>query len=188
MVPEWLSWVDVAYVVAVLLFALSGFNHGFSGQLAHIITVTMLGVVLFFAYPALFNYFNQLFHNLDETYMMWLILAGVAILTLLFFHLVSKLLANAVKTQISDQSDHAYGFMLGLLRGALVTLFSMVFLVILGPPNIYKGFNEKSYVGKFVCSEMVPRIQPHLTHAALEERVNAWRNQLLDRPEAGVIE
>jgi uncharacterized membrane protein required for colicin V production len=188
MVPEWLSWVDVAYVVAVLLFALSGFNHGFAGQLAHIITVIMLGVVLFFACPALFNYFSQLFRNLDERYMMWLILAGVAIATLLFFHLVSKLLATALKTQISDQSNHAYGFILGLIRGVLVTLFVMVFLVILGPPDIYKGFNKKSYVGKFVCSEMVPRIQPHMTRSALEERVNTLRNRLLERPEAGVVE
>lgn len=188
MIPDWLSLVDVAFVAVALLFALGGFQKGFAGQVAHIITFVAVGIFLFFAYPAVFSYLGRLFRNLNETYMMWLILAGLAVLSILFFMLVSKLLANVLKTQISERSDRAYGFTLGLIRGALLALFAMVFLVILGPPKFYDDFRMKSRVGKLVCYEMVPRIQPHMTKAVLEDRVNKLREALIYQEEAGVVE
>ena len=188
MIPDWLSLIDVAFVAMALLFAMGGFQQGFAGQVAHVITFLVLGVALFFAYPALFSYMGRLFRNLNETYMMWIILAGLAVLTILFFHLIGKLLANVLKTQISDRADRAYGFILGFIRGVLVTLLIMIFLVILGPTKFYEGFRVKSQVGKLVCYEMVPRIQPHLTRAVLEERVNKLREVLIYQEEAGVLE
>jgi len=84
MIPDWLSLIDVAFVAVALLFAMGGFQQGFAGQVAHVITFLVLGVALFFAYPALFSYMGRLFRNLNETYMMWLILAGLVALTLGF--------------------------------------------------------------------------------------------------------
>ncbi len=188
MIPDWLSLVDVAFVAMALLFAMGGFQQGFAGQVAHVITFLALGVALFFAYPALFSYFGRLFRNLSETYMMWLILAGLLALTIIFYILLGKLLANVLKTQISDRADQAYGFTLGFIRGVLVALFVMVFLVILGPTKFYDSFRMKSQVGKLVCYEMVPRIQPHLTRSVLEERVNKLREVLIYQEEAGVLE
>lgn len=186
MIPDWLSLIDVAYLAAVLLFAMGGFQNGFAGQVAHVLTSVALAAVLFFAYPTLFSYFGRLFRNMHETYLMWLVLAGLATIAVIFFVFVSKLLANVLKTQISNRSDRAYGFGLGLIRGALVALFVMIFLVILGSPKFYDTFSRKSYVGKLVCNELVPRIQPHMTRAVLEERVDKLREALIYQEEAGV--
>lgn len=188
MIPAWLSLIDVAYVAVALLFAMGGLQKGFAGQVAHILTFVALAVVLFFAYPPLFSYFGRLFRSLHETYLMWLVLAGIAVLTVVFFIFVNKLLANVLKTQISDRSDCVYGFSLGFVRGALLALFAMIFLVILGSPKFYDTFSGKSRVGKMVCHELVPRIQPHMTRAVLEERVDKLRAALIYQEEAGVID
>lgn len=186
--PEWLSLIDIAYVAVALLFALGGFQKGFAGQVAHILTFVAAGVFLFFAYPRIFSYFGRLFRNLNETYMMWLILAGFVVLCVMFFILISKLLANALKTQISERSDRTYGFMLGLIRGALMALFVMIFLVILGSAKFYDAFSEKSRVGRLVCYELVPRIQPRLNKANVGEGFDRMREALIYQEEAGVIE
>ncbi len=188
MIPDWLSLIDVAFVTAAFLFAMGGFRQGFAGQVAHVITFLVLGVALFFAYPALFSYFGRVFRNLSETYMMWLILAGLFVLAVVFYTLLNKLLANVLKTQIADRADRAYGFTLGFIRGVFVALFAMTFLVILGPVKFYDSFRVKSQVGKVVCYEMVPRIQPHLTRGVLEERVNKLREALIYQEEAGALE
>jgi uncharacterized membrane protein required for colicin V production len=188
MIPDWLSLVDIAYVAGVVLFGMSGFHKGFSGQVAHFLTTIALAAFLFFAYPSIYSYFGRIFRNLNETYMMWLILAGVAVLTLMVFLWVSKVVEKVLKTQISERSDRFYGTSLGLLRGALVALLIMVFLVMLGPPHIYDKFRSKSQVGKLVCYELVPRIQPHLTRSDLEERVDKLKEALLHQEEAGVLE
>ncbi len=186
-IPDWLSMIDVAYVAVALLFALGGLQKGFAGQVAHVITFLALGTALFFAYPAIYSYLGRLFRNLNETYMMWLILAGLAVLAIVFFVFVSKLLANVLKTQISDKSDRVYGFALGFVRGALVALFVMVFLVILGPPKFYDSLRMKSRVGKLVCYEMVPRIQPHLNKSTVNENFDKMREALIYQEEAGVL-
>lgn len=186
--PEWLSLIDVAYVAVALLFALGGFQKGFAGQVAHILTFVAAGIFLFFAYPKIFDYFGRLFRNLNETYMMWLILAGVAVLSILFFIYVSKLLANVLKMQISEQTDSVYGFILGLIRGALMALFAMIFLVILGSPKFYEAFSEKSRVGQLVCYELVPRIQPRLNKSTVGEKFDKMREALIYQEEAGVVE
>lgn len=186
MIPTWLSLIDVAFVAVALLFALGGLQRGFASQVAHIITFLALGAALFFAYPAIFSYLGQLFHNLNETYTMWLILAGLVVLAVVFFVFINKMLANVLKMQISDRSDRFYGFVLGFIRGALVALFAMVFLVTLGSPKFYDTFRSKSHVGKLVCYEMVPRIQPHLTRDVLEERVKKLREALIYQEEAGI--
>jgi len=184
MIPEWLSLVDVAFLGVALMLALGGFQKGFAEQVAHIITFVAMGLTLFFAYPVIFSYFGRVFRNLDETYMMWLILAGLAVLAIGFFILTSKLLANVLKTQISDRSDHAYGFILGFIRGALFALFIMIFLVMLGTPKFYESFRLKSYVGRLVCYEIVPRIQPHLPATKMKE-INRVKEALLRQEEVG---
>jgi uncharacterized membrane protein required for colicin V production len=188
MIPEWLSLIDVAYVAVALLFAMGGLQRGFAGQVAHVITFLAVGATLFFAYPSIFSYMGRLFRNLNETYMMWLILAGLAVLTVVFFVYLSKLLANVLKTQISDRSDRVYGFTLGFIRGALVAVFFMVFLVLLGAEKSYTILSEKSRVGQFVCYEMVPRIQPHLNKDSVGDGFDKMREALIYQEEAGVVE
>lgn len=186
MIPEWLSLIDVAFFAVALLFGLGGLQRGFASQVAHIITFVTLGVFLFFAYPSIFTFFGRIFRDLNEVYMMWLLLAGLAILAVLFFMLVNKLLASVLKTQISDRSDRFYGFALGFIRGLLIALFTMVFLVILGSAKFYTVFSERSRVGKLVCYEMVPRIQPHLDKSTMGDGFDRMRESLIQQDEAGL--
>lgn len=186
MIPEWLSLIDIAFVAVAFLFGLGGLQRGFASQVAHVITLFAVGVTLYFAFPAIFTYMGQLFRNLNETYMMWLILAGLAVLAVVFFIFLTKLLANVLKTQISDRTDRIYGFTLGFIRGVMVALLIMVFMVIWGSAKTYDTFRTKSHVGRLVCYEMVPRIQPHVTRTALEDRVDRLREALIYQEEAGL--
>lgn len=186
--PEWLSVIDIAFIAVALLFALGGFQKGFAGQVAHIITFVVLGIVLFFAYPRIFIYFGGIFRDLNETNMMWIILAGLAALSLLFFIFVNKLLANVLKTQISDRSDRTYGFMLGLIRGTFIALFAMIFLVILGPTKAYDVFSAKSRIGRVVCYDLVPKIQPRINKSNVGDKFDKMREALIYQEEAGVVE
>jgi uncharacterized membrane protein required for colicin V production len=189
MLPNWLSLIDVAFAATVLLFAMGGFQKGFAGQVAHVITSLSLVIFLFFAYPTIYTYLGGVFRNMEGTFIMWLILAGLAVLTVVFYMFVNKLLANILKTQISDRSDRAYGFSLGLIRGVVVTTLIMIFLVILDSSGkSYETFRMKSRVGKIVCYDLVPRIQPHMTRSVLEERVNKLREALIYQEDAGVLE
>jgi uncharacterized membrane protein required for colicin V production len=188
MIPDWLSWIDVAFAGVALLFAWGGFQKGFAGQVAHILTFVIMGVALFFAYPAIFEYFSRIFRSVSQIYLMWLILAGLLILAIGIFLLFTKLLARMLKTQISERSDAAYGLLLGLVRGLLVALFGMIFLVMLDSSGKnYDACRSKSYVGKLVCYELVPRIQPRLA-PALERNIQELKDKLMEREEAGVLE
>lgn len=188
MIPEWLSLIDVAYIAVALLFALGGLQKGFASQVAHIISFVMLGVFLFLAYPSIYTYLGRLFRNLSGTYMMWLILAGLIVLTIVFYIYISKLLANVLKMKISDRTDRLYGFSLGFIRGALVALFAMLFLVLLGSEKFYSVFSEKSRVGQLVCYEMVPRIQPHMNKKSVGDGFDKMREALIYQEEAGLPE
>jgi uncharacterized membrane protein required for colicin V production len=188
MIPDWVSLVDVVFLGVALLFAFAGLQKGFSGQVAHILTFVILGIVLFYVYPGLFSYFGRVLRNVNETYLMWMILAGLVALSIGIFMIASKLLEGMLKAQISNHADHFYGFGLGFVRGVLLGLLVMIFLVILGPPKIYDGFSAKSKVGKLVCLELAPRIKPHMTRAMLEEKTQQLRDKLLEQEEGGAID
>jgi uncharacterized membrane protein required for colicin V production len=188
MIPDWLSFVDVVFVGVALLFAWGGGQRGFAAQVAHILTFLIIGGVLFYVYPPIFNYLDGVFRNVEETYLMWLLLIVLAVLAYGIFVLISKLLARVLKAQMTERTDHVYGFFLGFIRGGLTALFAMILLVMLGSPKIYDTFRMKSQVGQLVCYEMVPRIQPHLNRSVLEEKTEMIRNRLLQREEAGVFD
>lgn len=188
MIPEWLSFVDLTFLGVALLFAWGGSQKGFAGQVAHIVTFLISGGFLFFAYPAIYRYLSKVFRNLEEAYLMWLLLVCLVALAVGVFFLMTKMLSSVLKAQISERSDHFYGFILGFMRGALVALFAMIFIVMLGPPRFYDSFRMKSYIGKQVCYNLVPRVQPHLNRATLEAKANQWKQKLLEQEEAGVLE
>ena len=167
--PEWLSFIDVAFVVVVALFAWGGFQKGFAGQVAHILTALLFGVLLFFAYPYILIWLDGVFRSLDETYIMWVLVIGLLVLSFFVFTLFSKMLASLLKTHLSERSDHVYGLILGTIRGSLTTLLFMVVIVMLGSPHIEDTFRMKSYVGRFVDRQLVPRVRPHLNHQVWTE-------------------
>lgn len=188
MIPNWLSFVDVGFVAVALLFAWGGAQKGFAAQIAHLLAFVVMGVALFFAYPWLFSHLGRLFRDLEVTFVTWILLLGLLALTISAYLGFHKLVANIVKTQLSDRADHAWGLLLGLLRGAAVALFAMIFLVILNPAGFYDAFRMKSQVGKLVCYEIIPRIQPNFTRPMLEEKVQKLRSTLLQQEEGGKLE
>jgi uncharacterized membrane protein required for colicin V production len=186
--PEWLSLIDAAFLVAVVFFAWGGFQKGFAAQVAHILTIIIVGGFLFFAYPSIFDYFERLLRSVEDTYIMWLILAATGVLGILIFVMLTKVLAKLLKAQVSDVSDSVYGMLLGLIRGVLAVLLALVFLVMLDSSGrAYDKMNGKSYVGRFVCGQVVPRIQPRLA-PAFEEKVQEFKRKLLERNEGGLLE
>jgi len=188
MIPNWLSLIDIAFVLTILLFAWGGFQRGFAAQIAHILTFLAAGILLFVAYPHLYSFFGRLFRRLDETVIMYLLIAGLAVLSVLLFILFSKLLASAMKTQISERSDHVYGLVLGLVRGTLAAFLFMIIVVLLGPWTVEERFNDSSYSGRFVCRELVPRIRRNLSRPIIQDTTRDLRNRLMEREEAGVLE
>ncbi len=188
MIPEWLSFIDIAFVAVVLFSAMGGLQKGFAGQVAQVISFLLFGVFLFFAYPGIYSHMVSLFQDLDKTYVTWLVLVGLVVLSILFFVLSNKVLATVLKTQISERSDRSYGFMLGFVRGVLLGLFAMILLVILGAPELPDTLCAKSQVGRFVCRTLVPRVQPHLNRSTLNEDFEKMRESLLPRKEAGFPE
>lgn len=184
MLPSWFSFIDVAYLVVVGIFAWGGMQKGFAAQLARFFTFLGIAALLFFAYPFLFEYFGRVFRNLDETFLMWLLLLGLAAAGFGVFVLISKLLEAAFKAQMSDTTDAVWGFIFGLLHGGIACLIGMIVLVMIDRSGVsYDKFRMKSYVGKTVCYQLVPRVQPRLT-ALYEDRISDWKAELLRREEA----
>jgi uncharacterized membrane protein required for colicin V production len=187
MMPNWLSWIDVGYLIVVLMFAWGGAQRGFAAQLAHVLTFFASAVLLFFAYPFLFTYFGGVFRRLEETYLMWLLLITLLILGIALFIVFSKMLASLLKLQITDRGDRGWGFFFGLFRGALTVLVATIILVMVDRTGgSYDRLRTKSHVGKLVCYKIVPRIQPRLT-ALYENKISDWKSELLRREEAGDV-
>ncbi len=185
MIPEWLNLIDVLFVVVVLLVGMGGFQRGFAVQIAHLALIGLLGIALFFFYPPLFSYFGQIFRNLNESYLAWMILGGFAVLGLLFFFGVRVLLAKMLKTKISEKRDQVYGLLLGLLRGVFGSLLALVLLVTFVSGSFYEQVSKDSYVGKFVCNELSPRIHRTLDASPLGEKVESMRGVLMEQEDGG---
>ncbi len=188
MIPNWLSFIDLAFVLAVLLFAWGGFQKGFAGQVAYVLTFLILGILLFFAYPYIYGFLGRVFRSIDEEVIMWLLMAGLVVLSFFVFIGLTKILASLMKSQISERSDHVFGLVLGAVRGGLAALLVMIFIVMLGPQRIEENFRLKSYTGRFVVHQLVPRIRPHLSRPIITDKTREWKNKLLDQDDAGVVE
>ncbi|QBG48358.1 CvpA family protein [Verrucomicrobia bacterium S94] len=185
MLPDWLSLIDAAYVLIVGLFAWNGLQKGFSAQVAHVITFIAVGALLFFAYPYCFAYFGRIFRNLEETYLMWILLCLLLLAAVGIFVLLSKILAAVLKANASETADAAWGAVLGLVHGAMFGLIALIVLVMIDRTGAaYDKLRIKSYVGKTVCYKLVPRVQPRLT-ALYENKIREWKAELLRREEAG---
>lgn len=187
MIPEWFSLIDGAFVVAIMLFAWGGFQKGFAGQVAHILTFLFLSILLFFGYPVVFRYLNGIFDRLDETVMMWILLAVLVILSIAAFKGFAIILSKLLKMQISDRADQINGLILGVVRGGLTALVAMILLAMVGPREVRDTMRGNSYVGRFVCMKLVPRISPHLSRPIVEEKAREIRNLLLQREEGGAL-
>ena len=159
---ESISFVDVAVIVVVLFFAFFGYFKGFANQIASFLALVLLGLILYFVYPPLFNYLTDLFNSLNQTVVVWVLIILFTVLSFVFFILMNKLLVKILKLQVSENSDHFYGVVMGFFQGVMIVLLALSFIVILGSKGTSEKVkeNEKSYVGRFTCNQIIPHIQP----------------------------
>lgn len=186
--PTWLSWIDIVYIGVGLLFAWGGYQKGFSKQIAHILTFLMSGLFLFFAYPPLYDSLHKKFPDFNGAYLIWILFITLLLLSFLIFKLFTLWLSGKVKATLSERDDHIYGCSLGLIRGLLFGLLAMILLVILDPARTYEPFSKKSYMGKFVCKKVIPKIQPRLNRDAFKSDIRRLQNRMLSQPDAGIID
>ncbi len=187
-ISNWLNFIDVAFVLVVLLSAWGGFQQGFARQLSHILTFLLAGILLFFAYPYIYSSLGRLFRNIDEEIIMWALMAGLVILSIFAFIFITRMISGLLKKQIAESTDHVYGMVLGMVRGTMFALLFMIFIVMLGPQHVEDTLVHRSRSGRFVCLKMVPRIRPHLSRPIIKEKTRKWQEFLLDQEEAGVLE
>jgi len=183
-----ISLIDVIAVCMVLLFAWAGCQKGFAAQMAPVLTLAVFGGTLFYAYPHMFRYFEDLFHKMSDAYVMWGILVVLAVLMAGLFIVSSRLFAKIIRARVTSRTDRFCGFLLGLMRGVLFTLLGLVLVVMVGPRDYHEQLTEKSHVGRLVCQRLVPHIQPHLTAPEVERNIDRLRSKLLeqDDPAAGI--
>lgn len=182
MIPDWLSYIDIAFILVILLFAWGGLQDGFAGELIHLLTFTIMGVILFFVYPSLFDYLNRIFRNVNNDNIISALFIALFVMAYFVFKLVNTLAPYLMVKEISTRLDKIEGVLLGTFHGVFVAVFSLIFMIMLGTPEVYDTAREKSYAGKFVCYELVPRIHPQFPmDLIIERRVQKIRDKLFQQ-------
>jgi len=179
MLPSWLSYIDVIFLLVVLLFAWGGSQRGYAAQVAPAISLVIMSGVMLFAYPAVYEYFRDEMVEFNAVFLMWISLAAVGVFGFVIYLLVDVLTVRLVTKEMSVRADHTNGFFLGLVRGAFVGIFVMTLIVMLGPVQIYEHFKGKSAVGGMICNEIAPRVLPEFRHIKfdLHKKVNLRINR-----------
>jgi len=187
--PGWWSWIDATVVVVVLTFVWGAAQKGFAAQISRVAALAFLSVTLFFAYPPLFKLLQGKFSSLSDAGAMWILLLLLGLLSVLLYVLLATWLAKRLKANVSPRTDHVLGGVLGGVLGIMATLLAMTFIVIFGHPKFHDLLSKKSKVGRFVCRDLVPRIQPHLTTGSVENKLDAGKEYFLQhRREGGALE
>lgn len=164
MLPDWLSYIDVVFLLVVLLFAWGGSQRGYAAQVASAIAFVIMSGVMLFAYPSLFEFFSGAMKGFDARFLMWLALAAIGVFGFVIYLLVDLLTAQLVEKEMSVRADKMNGFFLGLVRGVFIGIFVMTLIVMLGPTQMHDHFQKKSAIGGLICNELAPRIQPQFKH------------------------
>lgn len=188
MIPEWMSLIDLSFVVLVLLFGMSGFQQGYARQLVHVFSYLLGMVFLLFLYPLLFNFVSYSCPGCSETYLIWAMLLGMIFVGIGVFMLVVRLMARRFKAEASGGKDRSMGFLFGMIRGGLLLLFVLMYAAILGSRESRDVMAGKSVVGEVVCEVLAPQAQPRMEKGSISEWGERIQRRLLEREEAGVLE
>lgn len=179
------SYIDAILMVICLLFALGGFQKGFTAQISQLITFIFSAIGLFVVYPFLFSLAQDSFKYVSDTYIMWILLAIFLVVGLIIHIAVSKILMMSHPSQYTERTDRAVGMLFGMFRGVFIVFFLLIFVVMLAPAQSYKIMHDKSGIGRVVCDELIPQIQPHMTPANFNEKIRRARTKLRNNKEGG---
>ena len=181
--PGWLSFIDIAVVLVVVFFAWSGLQKGFAGQVAHFLTVLIFGGLFYFGYRPLFIVMARLFRGIDDAYIMWLLAVGLLVLAFVIFILISKLLAQLLKANMSDVTDRVCGLLLGAGRGFLMVLLGLALTLLLAPLSVQDTICGESRFGRFVTLKVVPRIRPRVDPVIWKKNKNRVEQRIQEERE-----
>jgi len=160
--PEMLYTIDILFVAFVLFFVVGGVRHGFSGELAHVITLLALLAGVCFYYPRMVEIASDYWRVLPEPVVRILVPIVLVLAAVLLFVVVRALFKQLLKDKAGGPVDKAGGGLVGALRGILfgLTVFAGISLI----PNetLYRVISEKSAIGAWVCNTLTPWAQSHV--------------------------
>ena len=169
--PEWLYTIDILFVIFILLCVLRGMKHGLSGELAHVMMLTVLLVGFCFFYPQIMQFATEHWQALPSM----AVRIGVAVLlslcAVLLFFVMRLILRQVLKNRLGEVTDKLIGGLAGSLRGALVGVLVFVGLSLVPSEALYQTISEKSSVGAWVCQTLTPWAQSRVSDLpALKEK------------------
>lgn len=171
--PEQLYTIDILFAAFVLLFVFSGMKHGFSGELAHVVTLTALLAGVCFYYPQLVDLVTEVWRALPETAVRIAVPVFMLLAAVLLFVAGRALFKRLLKSKLSETADKAVGGLVGILRGALLGLVIFSALSLIPSEALYRTLSEKSSVGAWVCNTLTPWAQPRIMELpVLKGKVN----------------
>lgn len=170
--------IDGVIVATIFAVAVLGWYKGFSGELAHIITLTGLTAGLFFVYPHVYNFFYDLFDAASPTLLMWGLIVLLLVVAFFCFGFISRGMTHVLKAHFGEKTDKFLGFFFGIVRGFLLALIGLILAGMLGPPRMHDMLTTRSHAGRFVCYELVPVVQPHLDRINISDKIRSLRSGL----------
>jgi len=160
--PEMLYTIDILFAVFVLFFAVSGMRHGFSGELAHVVTLIALLAGVCFFYPQLMELASETWRTLPESAVRILVPVVLVLAAVLLFVVVRALFKQLLKDKLGETADKAAGGLVGALRGILFGLTVFAGLSLIPNESLYRMLSEKSSIGGWVCNTLTPWAQSHM--------------------------
>jgi uncharacterized membrane protein required for colicin V production len=171
--PEQLYTIDILFAAFVLLFVFSGIKHGLSGELAHVVTLTVLLAGVCFYYPQLVDWAAEYWRALPETAVRIAVPVVMLLAAILLFVMVRALFRQVFKSRLGESADKAAGGLVGILRGALMGLVIFSGLSLIPSEALYRTLSEKSAIGAWVCNTLTPWAQPRIMELpVLKDSVN----------------
>jgi uncharacterized membrane protein required for colicin V production len=159
--PEMLFTIDILFAAFVLFFAVSGARNGFSGELAHVVTLVALLAGVCFYYPQLTGLAADYWQALPESAVRILVPIVLVLAAALLFVAVRALFKQLFKSKLGGPADKIAGGLTGALRGALFGLAFLAGLSLIPDDSLYRALSEKSSVGSWVCNTLTPWAQSH---------------------------
>ncbi|MCD6093296.1 MAG: CvpA family protein [Candidatus Omnitrophica bacterium] len=142
-----LNWIDVLIIILLLRGVILGFIHGFLYEFVKFFRVILALIISFFSYPFLAKVINS---RLTLSLSISNILSFILIYILFYF--LSNLLGirtKEVKRNISSP-ERIFGVCIGLLKGAVIAFFILLFLNLLPLSSLKTAVKEKSLLAPYL--------------------------------------
>jgi uncharacterized membrane protein required for colicin V production len=160
--PDTFYTIDVLFGIFVLLFGAAGMLRGLAGELARLITLTVLLAVSCFFYSQLCQMAARQWTALPPVAVQAITAVVLLLCAVLLFILLKAVLRHVLKQQVGVFFDRILGALLGMVFGGLIGLSVLCALSLLPQEKTYRMLSEKSAVGSWVCTRLTPWIYPRL--------------------------